>query len=106
MVEIGETTGSNKRNPAALHKIRVNHAIGLIGRGMDLIREANQQLRNLGTTVSNPISNVPELGRTVDGRGLTKKVKIIKHWNARKGVRNNSKATKPSGRANGRKVRR
>ena len=88
------------------HSLNVEHAIAMIEHGLTLIREGNQQLRNLGVTVTNPLADIPELGRTVDGRSLTKKIQVVKRWNARKGVRNNARAEQKPRRAQPKLVRR
>lgn len=79
---------------------RIDHALALIERGLNLIQEGDSQLRSMHVTVTNPLDNLETLGHTSEGSGHQfEKPKEIKRYNARSGTRNSVKPEQRAGRA-------
>jgi len=85
--------------------VESRHAIRMIEHGLILVREGSQQLRNLGVSVSNPLADFHELGRTADIEAMEQPVKVVERHDVHRGARNSDKAGRPSGRPKPRGVK-
>ncbi len=79
---------------------RIDHAVALIQRGLDLIQEGDSQLRSRHIAYTNPLAGLEVLGHTSEGLGRRfEKPKEIKRYNARSGTRNSVDSAQRTGRA-------
>ncbi len=79
---------------------RINHAMALVQRGLQLIQEGHNQLRSRRVTVTNPLHGLETLGRTNMPEDFRfEESKEVKQHNARSGTRNSVAPEKKADRA-------
>ena len=79
---------------------RIDHAMALIERGLNLIQEGDAQLRSRRVTVTNPLADLETLGHASICQGYHfERPEEIKRHNARSGTRNSVEPEQKAGRA-------